>query len=59
MTEPAQGVDDPPNDRAQLLLRTLIECYIREGEPVGSRTLSRESGLSSVAGDDPERDGGP
>lgn len=32
-------------DRAQSLLRTLIESYIRDGQPVGSRTLSRDSGL--------------
>jgi len=32
-------------ERAQLLLRTLIESYIRDGQPVGSRALSRESGL--------------
>jgi heat-inducible transcriptional repressor len=31
--------------RAQLLLKTLIERYIAEGEPVGSRALSRFSGL--------------
>jgi heat-inducible transcriptional repressor len=31
--------------RAQLLLKTLIERYIVEGQPVGSRTLSRYSGL--------------
>jgi heat-inducible transcriptional repressor len=31
--------------RAQLLLKTLIERYIAEGQPVGSRTLSRHSGL--------------
>ena len=34
-----------PNDRAQFLLRVLIQRYIREGIPVGSRTLSRDSGL--------------
>ncbi len=34
-----------PNDRAQYLLRVLIQRYIREGIPVGSRTLSRDSGL--------------
>jgi len=28
-----------------VLLKTLIERYIEEGEPVGSRTLSRHSGL--------------
>ena len=31
--------------RAQTLLMTLIERYIAEGQPVGSRTLSRHSGL--------------
>src|SRR5437868_11282806 len=31
--------------RAQHLLKTLIERYIAEGQPVGSRTLSRHSGL--------------
>jgi heat-inducible transcriptional repressor len=33
------------DDRAQILLRALIERYIRDGQPVGSRTLSRDSGL--------------
>lgn len=32
-------------DRAQILLKTLVERYIAEGEPVGSRTLSKHSGL--------------
>jgi heat-inducible transcriptional repressor len=31
--------------RAQILLKTLVERYIAEGQPVGSRTLSRHSGL--------------
>lgn len=31
--------------RAQILLKTLVERYIEEGQPVGSRTLSRYSGL--------------
>jgi heat-inducible transcriptional repressor len=34
------------SERAQHLLRVLIESYIRDGQPVGSRTLSRESGLN-------------
>ena len=34
-----------PNERAQQLLRVLVESYIREGQPVGSRALSRDSGL--------------
>ena len=33
------------SERAQHLLRTLVESYIRDGQPVGSRALSRESGL--------------
>src|SRR5689334_17374407 len=33
--------------RAQTLLKTLIERYIAEGQPVGSRTLSRHSGLDA------------
>jgi len=33
------------NERAQHLLKTLIESYIREGQPVGSRKLARESRL--------------
>jgi heat-inducible transcriptional repressor len=41
-----EGIDDGLNERAQRLLKTLIENYIRDGQPVGSRTLSRESGLS-------------
>ncbi len=34
-----------PNERAQQLLKVLVDRYIREGQPVGSRTLSRDSGL--------------
>ncbi len=33
------------NERAQYFLKVLIERYIRDGEPVGSRTLARDSGL--------------
>jgi len=33
------------DSRAQTLLKTLIERYIADGTPVGSRTLSRYSGL--------------
>ena len=33
------------NDRAQILLKTLVERYISEGQPVGSRTLLQYSGL--------------
>ncbi|HVK54849.1 MAG TPA: heat-inducible transcriptional repressor HrcA [Burkholderiales bacterium] len=33
------------NERAQSLLKTLVERYIIEGQPVGSRALSKYSGL--------------
>jgi heat-inducible transcriptional repressor len=41
-----EGADEGLNERAQQLLKALIENYIRDGQPVGSRTLSRDSGLS-------------
>jgi heat-inducible transcriptional repressor len=33
------------DERARLLLKALVERYIADGQPVGSRTLSRASGL--------------
>lgn len=33
------------SDRAQILLKTLVERYIAEGQPVGSKALSHYSGL--------------
>ena len=33
------------DDRSKLLLKALVERYIAEGQPIGSRTLSRASGL--------------
>ena len=33
------------DERAKTLLKTLIERYIADGQPLGSRTLSRASGL--------------
>lgn len=40
-----EAVTAVPNERARLLLKVLIQRFIREGQPVGSRTLSRDSGL--------------
>jgi heat-inducible transcriptional repressor len=34
------------SERAQQLLKVLVESYIRDGQPVGSRSLSRDSGMS-------------
>jgi heat-inducible transcriptional repressor len=39
------GADMMLDSRAQHLLKTLVERYIAEGQPVGSRALSRQSGL--------------
>src|SRR5512142_1284510 len=33
------------NDRAQVLLKTLVERYVSDGQPVGSRALQQFSGL--------------
>ena len=35
--------------RAQILLKTLVEHYISEGQPIGSRTLLQHSGLDVSA----------
>ena len=38
--------DDTLSEREQVLLKVLVGSYIRDGQPVGSRSLSRESGLA-------------
>jgi heat-inducible transcriptional repressor len=42
--------EQPPaealSERAQHLLRVLVQSYIRDGQPVGSRSLTRDSGLT-------------
>jgi heat-inducible transcriptional repressor len=43
---PPDNKDEGLNERAQRLLRVLVQSYIRDGAPVGSRSLSRDSGLS-------------
>ena len=37
--------DNPVNDRALHFLKVLVERYIRDGQPVGSRTLAKDTGL--------------
>ncbi len=44
MQHPGQ-IQYPLNERAQQILRALVEQYIRDGQPVGSRTLSRLPGV--------------
>ncbi len=41
----AEVAAQSPNERARELLRALIQRYIRDGQPVGSRTLAKDSGL--------------
>ncbi len=43
--ESTQGSHPVLNERTQHLLRTLVERHIRDGQPVGSRTLARDAGL--------------
>jgi len=38
-------VEQSINERAQALLKGLVECYIREGQPVGSTTLAKQCRL--------------
>jgi heat-inducible transcriptional repressor len=40
-----EAISPAPNERAQYLLRVLIQRFIRDGQPVGSRTLSRDAGI--------------
>jgi heat-inducible transcriptional repressor len=40
-----ETISSAPNERAQYLLRVLIQRFIRDGQPVGSRTLSRDAGI--------------
>ena len=44
MSPPAN--DSPLDERARYLFKSLVERYIRDGQPVGSRTLSRDSDLN-------------
>ncbi|NIM28692.1 MAG: heat-inducible transcriptional repressor HrcA [Gammaproteobacteria bacterium] len=43
---PSEQKEPQLNERALHLFKVLVERYIREGEPVGSRTLSRDSMLN-------------
>lgn len=44
-TESDHNGEHPLGMRERLLLRVLIERFIRDGEPVGSKNLAKESGL--------------
>jgi heat-inducible transcriptional repressor len=43
---PHDAREEVLSERAGSLLRSLVESYIRDGQPVGSRALSRDSGLN-------------
>lgn len=45
MSRPPKSKSKSNTERAQALLKTLIEKYIQEGQPVGSRVLAKDSGL--------------
>lgn len=42
---PADSLPAQPSERAQYLLKVLIQRFINDGHPVGSRTLARDSGI--------------
>lgn len=42
----SEHAGNPPSDRSGQILRALVAQYIRDGHPVGSRTLARASGLN-------------
>ncbi len=46
---PGKRQSTPFDVRAQHLLKVLVQRHIRDGQPVGSRTLTRESGLELSA----------
>lgn len=45
MTTSTTKGENPVSERAQHFLKVLIERFIRDGQPVGSRTLSKDTGL--------------
>lgn len=44
-SNPASVTGEKISSRAQILLKTLVERYIRDGQPVGSRTLAEDTRL--------------
>jgi heat-inducible transcriptional repressor len=46
---PPPSNEEALNERSQHLLKLLVEHYIRDGQPVGSRTLSRDLGMNLSA----------
>lgn len=46
MVKPTVSTTHELGERAQLLLKALVERYIHDGQPVGSRSLSRDSDLN-------------
>ncbi len=46
---PAKKQTGPLNERAQYLLKTLVNCYVDGGVPVGSKTLAESAGLKISA----------
>ncbi len=42
---PPDSLSKLPSERAQQLLKVLIQRFIQDGQPVGSRTLAKKSGI--------------
>lgn len=45
LTTETSRIETPVSDRALHFLKVLVERYIREGQPIGSRTLAKDTGL--------------
>ncbi|VAW95947.1 Heat-inducible transcription repressor HrcA [hydrothermal vent metagenome] len=45
MPDPSELSESGISDRAQYLLKSLVEHYIADGQPVGSRVLAKDSGI--------------
>ena len=45
MGQPRKTKSSSNSERAEALLKSLIERYIQDGQPVGSRVLAENSGL--------------
>ncbi len=44
-SRPSESPRRALTEREQQLLKALVECYVEQGQPVGSRTLARAAGL--------------
>ena len=49
-------MDEQLTDRKKRILKAIIRTYMETGEPVGSRTISKDTGSECQLSNNPERD---